>query len=183
MPKKEQLKASRKVMGKENQPLNNVQWVPRDTLRANSYNPNSVAPPELDLLKISIMEDGWTQPIVARADKEIVDGFHRWTVSGDPDISEMTGGLVPVVFLDDDVSKEHQMMSTIRHNRARGNHAVLKMADIVRGMLEKGLSYEEIQKRLQMEYEEVDRLADQSGMVGRVGSKGDFGGGWVPGED
>ena len=66
-------------------PVAHVQWVKRDTLHANDYNPNVVARTERALLKLSIMEDGWTQPIVARTDGEIVDGFHRWSISADPD--------------------------------------------------------------------------------------------------
>lgn len=169
-----------KKNGIEQQPLDQVQWIPRERLRANDYNPNHVAKPELKLLKISILEDGWTQPIVARKDGEIVDGFHRWTVSADPEIYEMTDGKVPVVFIDP--PKDQQMMATIRHNRARGSHAVLKMADIVRHLIDvEGLSFEEVQERLQMEWEEVDRLYDASGMTVRGSAEG-FNKGWVPGE-
>ncbi|MGA9173856.1 MAG: ParB/RepB/Spo0J family partition protein [Thermoactinomyces sp.] len=169
-----------KKNGIEQQPLYQVRWIPREQLRANDYNPNHVAKPELKLLKISILEDGWTQPIVARKDGEIVDGFHRWTVSADPEIYEMTNGKVPVVFIDP--PKDQQMMATIRHNRARGSHAVLKMADIVRHLIDvEGLSFEEVQERLQMEWEEVDRLYDASGMTVR-GSKETFNPGWVPGD-
>jgi ParB-like chromosome segregation protein Spo0J len=174
------LKPNRVTRGRSNQPVNKVQWVPRDKLRANAYNPNSVAPPELDLLKISIMEDGWTQPIVARKDFEIVDGFHRWTVAGHPEIAALTDGHVPVVFLDDAVDAQHQMMSTIRHNRARGSHSVLKMADIVTELKVQGLTDEQIQDRLKMEDEEVERLVDQANMVERTGGDRAFNKGWVP---
>lgn len=148
---------------KENQPINKVEWVHRDTLKPNYYNPNSVAPPEMKLLKISIIEDGWTQPIVATPDGVIVDGFHRWTVSGHTEVYGLTGGYVPVVFIKpkDDAS---QKMATIRHNRARGTHAVLKMADIVESMIKEGLSGDEICERLQMELEEVVRLANRKGI-------------------
>ncbi|SDE58400.1 Chromosome segregation protein Spo0J, contains ParB-like nuclease domain [Priestia aryabhattai B8W22] len=167
--------------GIDNQPLNKIEWVDRERLHANGYNPNHVSPKEMRLLKISILEDGWTQPIVARTDGEIVDGFHRWTTSSDKEVSAMTGGKVPVVYLN--VSMEHQMMSTIRHNRARGNHGVLKMADIVCHLVDnEKLSFEEVGKRLQMEEEEVDRLYDQSGMLVR-GSKEGFNTGWVPSDD
>ena len=81
-------------MKHKNQPLNNIQWVDRSTLSPNGYNPNKVAPPELNLLKISIIEDGWTQPIVVNPDFTIVDGFHRWTVSGHEEIYSLTDGLV-----------------------------------------------------------------------------------------
>ena len=166
--------------GTENQPLNVVEWVDPKTLRANHYNPNKVAPPEMDLLKISILEDGWTQPIVARPDGEIVDGFHRYTLgSTDPDVQALTGGLVPVVRLRD-ADPAHQMMSTIRHNRARGTHRVIRMAEIVRALAKDHcLSEEEIMRRLGMEDEEVERLIDASGMTVR-GRAVEFGTGWVP---
>lgn len=169
-------------MSIENQPVSRVQWVPRGTLKANHYNPNSVAPPELALLKLSILEDGWTQPIVCLPDCTIVDGFHRWTVSADPKIRALTGGLVPVVVVDAD--PVHRMASTIRHNRARGTHAVLKMADIVRSMAEQGVPDEQIIARLGMDDEELERLKDRSGMPVR-GTKGvkSFGKAWIPSRD
>ena len=108
-------------------PINKVAWIESGVLSANSYNPNQVFPPEMDLLKQSLLEDGWTQPLVIREDMEIVDGFYRWLlVKQDPEVSDLTGGLVPVVFLQN-ISKRHQIMSTIRHNRARGAHGLLKM--------------------------------------------------------
>src|SRR5207247_3266021 len=119
----------------EHQPINAVSWLHRDQLKPNNYNPNHVAPPEMELLKISILEDGWTQPIVINADMEIVDGYHRWLVSGIVAVYRLTKGLVPVVKLERK-NEASQKMSTIRHNRARGTHAVLDMAKIVQTMLE-----------------------------------------------
>jgi ParB-like chromosome segregation protein Spo0J len=161
------------------QPVSRIQWVPRGRLKANLYNPNSVAPAELDLLKLSILEDQWTQPIVVLPDMTIVDGFHRWTVSADPRIRAMTGGLVPVVVIEAD--QNHRMASTIRHNRARGTHAVLRMAEIVRSMVESGMDQAEVCKRLGMEEEELERLLDRAGMTvrGTVGVNG-FGRAWMP---
>lgn len=167
------------MSGTENQPINNVVWVDRDKLKPNHYNPNKVAAPELELLIISITEDGWTQPIVALPDNTIVDGFHRWTVSGDKRVKGMTGGLVPVVYID--IDKAHRMMSTIRHNRARGTHGILPMAEIVRTMVEDGLSRKEIMARVGMEDEEVDRLLDRSGVSIRATEGMDsFTKAWVP---
>ena len=359
--------------GRENQPLNRIEWVHRDDLHANGYNPNHVAKPELELLKVSILEDGWTQPIVARpvlqislkcgrviligqwqtdpsveayirshrsrsspirlvlstekdvspsatdasdslsanpstteatscatglsrsgalgglADKtqasapattgtltgstmsitssplavptsslklpvrtkpwvtwsvaqaesaevrgrllktqllgsigenttslsqsalemgahpipscfvgacsacgshveaslstplEIVDGFHRWTVSADPRIYAMTAGYVPVVRLVPPATGD-QMLSTIRHNRARGEHGVLPMAAIVRRLRDEGgLSVEAVMQRCGMEKEEVTRLYERGGMTerGTQGKEG-FSKGWTP---
>lgn len=156
-----------------------MRWVPRSVLRPNDYNPNRVAPAELELLIISILEDGWTQPIVVLPDDTIVDGFHRYTVSADPRLLAKYGDHVPVVVVN--VDPVHRKMSTIRHNRARGTHAVLPMADIVQGMVSDGVSKEEIGRRLQMEGEELDRLCDRAGMPDKAArSQAGFGRAWRP---
>lgn len=165
-------------MGIENQPVSQVQWIPREQLKANAYNPNHVAPPEMELLKLSIKEDGWTQPIVIRPDMEIIDGFHRWTASKDPEILEMTNGKVPCVILE--VPYEHQILSTIRHNRARGIHGIDPMSDIVAYLLEQGdITKQEVQRRLKMDEEEVIRLYDNSGMP-EIAGRDYFSKGWKP---
>lgn len=163
------------------QPISNVLWLPRQALSANDWNPNKQAPPENRLLVTSIVENGWTQPIVARdygTRKEIVDGFHRWSVSGRPKVAELTEGLVPVVVLPptDDVTAR---MATVRHNRARGTHHVLGMADIVADFIQRGVPRGEISRRLEMEPEEVDRLADRGDMLARH-APDTFGKGWKP---
>lgn len=173
-------------VGTGSQPISKVVWVERSTIRPNNYNPNKMAPPEARLLKVSLLADGWTQPIVLFHDGTdgsdyIVDGFHRWTVSGDPEVSAMTKGFVPVVWLTrGDLS--HRMMSTIRHNRARGQHGVLPMAEIVKALLESGQTVEQVQNLLQMELEEVERLAERAGLPDVVTrSHTEFKKGWVPG--
>lgn len=167
------------------QPLESLEWVARDTVQPNDYNPNKQPPPEFRLLKVSILQDGWTQPIVVFDDGTggkplIVDGEHRWRVSEDPEIAALTGGLIPVVRIVGDVN--HRMMSTIRHNRARGEHAVLPMAQIVRTLLDGGIDGESIQTLLQMEPEEISRLAERAGRP-EVTQKqvAGFNKGWVPG--
>lgn len=145
------------------QPLEKITWIDRNELKPNNYNPNVVAPPELKLLKISILEDGWTQPIVVNSDYSIIDGFHRWTVSGHKEIYDLTDGKVPVVIVENK-TKDDKMMATIRHNRARGTHLVLAMSDIVTEMVNNGLSGEEIMLRLGMEKEEVTRLLYKAGI-------------------
>lgn len=162
------------------QPLHDLHWVNRDELRANDYNPNRVMPPELQLLKTSILENGWTQPIVARQDGEIVDGFHRWTIAADDDISALTAGLVPVVYLSADLDPATQRMATIRHNRARGAHHVVKMADIVNQLHDSGLQADEITSRLGMEHEEVIRFLDRGSKPKRGSNPDGLNKGWVP---
>jgi ParB-like chromosome segregation protein Spo0J len=159
--------------------VSNVEWIHRSELRANDYNPNAVAPPERELIIISILEDGWTQPIVALADGEIVDGFHRWFLSADPRMEERYDGFVPVTRIH--IDKVHQKMSTVRHNRARGTHAIIPMADLVTGMLKDGVSAAQIMRGLGMEDEEITRLATALGMP-ELASKADFSKAWKPGE-
>ncbi len=169
-------------MSVEQQPVSQVRWVPRDRLVGNAYNPNHVAPPELELLIVSILEDGWTSAIVTLPEADgkfvIVDGFHRWTVSADPRVAGLTGGLVPTVQVR--LDPVHRMMSTIRHNRARGTHGVLRMADIVRRMVDEGVPERTIQKRLGMEREEVQRLVNRAGMPTQVGRGRGLNKAWVP---
>jgi ParB-like chromosome segregation protein Spo0J len=165
--------------GTQDQPINRIQWVHWSKLSPNDYNPNQVFKPERLLLRLSILEDGWTQPIVATKAGEIVDGFHRWAlISTDMEIAKLTDGKCPVVYLEKE--RGERVLSTIRHNRARGAHGVLKMAEIVRELIDvHNLDRAEVQRRLGMEDEEVERLYDQSGMVER-GSSDHFGQAWVP---
>lgn len=161
--------------------MENVSWVERGSLRPNDYNPNKQAPPEARLLKISILEDGWTQPIVAYLDGGIVDGEHRWQTAADPEVAAMTDGLVPVVYIDR--PEADRVMSTIRHNRARGTHGVVPMCDIVRGLVELGRDKEQIMFLLQMESEEVDRLLEAAGMPEQIQRQhGSHNQGWMPGD-
>jgi len=166
-------------MNIENQPVSKVLWINRDELKPNDYNPNRVAAPELELLKISILEDGWTQPIVCLKDNSIVDGFHRYTVSDDKRLREKFNGMVPIVYIEAD--PVHKKMSTIRHNRARGQHGILPMSSILESMIKDGCSQEQIMNRLQMDREEVQRLLSRIGSPEAVGSE--FGKSWAPSED
>jgi ParB-like chromosome segregation protein Spo0J len=108
---------------------------------------------------------------------EIVDGYHRWKTSEDPEVYALTDGLVPVVELKQP-DQALLRMATIRHNRARGTHHVLKMADIVAELAEMGITADEIGRRLQMDEEEVDRLLDR-GVMTKRGSAASFGNGWT----
>ncbi len=150
-------------------PAYGVRPVPVEKIRANEYNPNSVAPPEMKLLYDSIREDGYTMPIVCyynEADDmfEIVDGFHRYTIMmTHRDIYEREGGMMPVSVIDKPI--DERMASTIRHNRARGNHDVDLMSSIVAELHELGRSDEWIMKHLGMDAEEVLRLKQITGLA------------------
>ena len=140
-------------------PLASLQWVERDRLRANDYNPNKVSEDNLQLLMQSIETNGWTLPIVVRPDFTIIDGFHRWTVAGREPLKTQLGGKVPVVIVEHDDASD-DIYGTITHNRARGTHLLEPMKAIVKRLLDDGKTVDEIGKQLGMKPEEVFRLSD-----------------------
>ena len=140
-------------------PLGSLQWVDRTKLKANDYNPNKVSEDNLQLLIQSILTNGWTLPIVCRPDYTIIDGFHRWTVSGREPLLTMLGGKVPVVIVDHHGNKDEDIYGTITHNRARGTHLLEPMKNIVKQLLDEGKQIPEISKQLGMKPEEIFRLS------------------------
>ncbi len=150
-------------------PVYNIQRVPVEKIQANSYNPNIVATPELKLLYKSILEDGYTMPIVCYYIKEIdryeiVDGFHRYIViKTHKDIYKREEGMLPVSVIDKPLSD--RMASTIRHNRARGSHSTELMVKIVEELVASGMSDSWIMKNIGMDIEELLRLKQISGLI------------------
>ena len=140
-------------------PLDSLQWVDRNRLTANNYNPNRVTEDNLQLLIQSILTNGWTLPIVVRPDYTIIDGFHRWTVAGREPLKSLLGGKVPVVIVAHD-SEADDMFGTITHNRARGTHLLEPMKAIVQKLIAEGKTVREISKQMGMKPEEVFRLSD-----------------------
>ncbi len=140
-------------------PLNSLQWVDRERLKANDYNPNKVSEDNLKLLVQSIETNGWTLPIVVRPDYTIIDGFHRWTVAGREPLRSKLGGKVPVVIVDH-ADADDDIFGTITHNRARGQHLLEPMKAIVKRLLADGKTVPEIGKQLGMRPEEIFRLSD-----------------------
>lgn len=154
----------------QNEPVDCVQWVKSDLVIANDYNPNTVAPPEMELLHTSIQEDGYTQPIVVYQHDgiyEVVDGFHRNRVGKEcKDITERIHGYLPVTIINDERhDKADRIASTIRHNRARGKHRVDAMSNIVLDLRKRNWSDKKIAKELGMDADEVLRLAQITGLA------------------
>lgn len=145
-------------------PVSNVRWVPADEVYANDYNPNTVAPPEMELLRISIESDGFTQPIVTwQTDEgyEVVDGFHRHLVGKALGLSHL-----PVVVINGErADRGDRIAATIRHNRARGRHQVAAMSEIVQDLARRNWSDTKIGRELGMEPDEVLRLKQISGLA------------------
>jgi ParB-like chromosome segregation protein Spo0J len=152
------------------EPVDFVRWVRNDVVQANDYNPNSVAPPEMELLRTSIMADGYTQPIVTFAEDEkvtVVDGFHRNRVGKEcADVCERVHGYLPTVRIkESQADRGDRMAATIRHNRARGSHKVEAMSDIIVELKRRFWSDEKIAKELGMEPDEVLRLQQVTGLA------------------
>lgn len=167
-------------------PVYNILSVPIDKITANTYNPNSVAPPEMQLLYESIKADGYTMPIVCYYDKAvdnyiIVDGFHRYRIMLEhKDIYEREGGMLPVSVIDKPI--DQRMASTIRHNRARGSHNVELMSNIVKELHELGRSDAWISRHLGMDKDEILRLKQITGLAALFKDV-KFGKAWRPADE
>ena len=140
-------------------PLRNIKFVDRDLIKPNNYNPNKVQESNLELLVQSILSNGFCFPIVIRPDYTIIDGFHRWMVSGREPLKTMLGGKIPVVIVEHK-DKMDDVAGTITFNRARGTHLLEPMENIVQGLVKEGHTIEEIAKKLGMKVEEVYRLSN-----------------------
>jgi ParB-like chromosome segregation protein Spo0J len=149
------------------QPIDYVMWVPIEKVEPNDYNPNSVATVEMELLYKSIKKDGYTQPVVTIYDKKkdkyvIVDGFHRYYVcKTKKDIYDRNMGMLPIVVIDKNISE--RMAATVRHNRARGEHSIDGMSNLVFKMLDEGMSDADVCNELGMEPEELLKLKHLTG--------------------
>jgi ParB-like chromosome segregation protein Spo0J len=154
----------------KNEPVDCVLWVKNDLVHSNDYNPNKVAPPEMQLLQISIQEDGYTQPIVSMLEKqgtrEVIDGFHRHRVGKECKvIQSRIHGYLPVVTINENkTDKSDRIASTIRHNRARGKHQVDAMSEIVIELKNRNWKNERIARELGMDEEEILRLCQITGL-------------------
>lgn len=154
----------------KNEPVDCVVWVKNSEVEANDYNPNTVAPPEMRLLEQSIMENGYTQPIVSwKKDDgglEVVDGFHRNRVGKEvKEINERILGYLPVVVINSDkTDRADRIAATIRHNRARGKHQVQSMSEIVLELKNRNWTNERISKQLGLDEDEILRLCQITGL-------------------
>lgn len=154
-----------KVSPFQAEPVDFVQWVASGRVHANSYNPNHVAPEELELLRVSIREDGFTQPIVCHPDEddtfEIVDGYHRNLTGRKAPLNRRLHGYLPITLRPGTLAD--RMAATVRHNRARGKHRVQSMTELVQNMEREGLDRAAIARALGMDAEELLRLTRNGG--------------------
>ena len=153
----------------KNEPVDCVLWVKNNGVLANDYNPNNVAPPEMELLSVSILADGYTQPIVVfpeNGKNTVVDGFHRNRVGKEnKEVQNRVMGYLPItVIRPTQEDKADRIASTIRHNRARGKHTVDGMSEIVLELKRRNWSDLKISKNLGMDQDEILRLCQISGL-------------------
>ena len=177
--------AIHKISPFKNEPVDFVKWVKCEDITANDYNPNKVAPPEMELLEVSILNDGYTQPIVSwdnskKGKIEVIDGFHRNRVGKESKIvNKRIKGYLPIVNIRKEQSKKNdRIASTIRHNRARGKHQVDAMSEIVIELKNRNWTNKRISKQLGMDEEEVLRLCQVSGLEHLFSDK-DFSRAWI----
>lgn len=170
------------------QPVDFVRWVKAERVHSNDYNPNVVAPPEMELLRVSIAHDGYTQPIVTMADDdgdgiEVIDGFHRHRVGKEcEDVARLVHGYLPVVQIRaTQADRNDRIASTIRHNRARGKHRIDAMSEIVVELKRRNWSESRIGKELGMDEDEVLRLCQITGLA-ELFSDEDFSRAWEVGD-
>lgn len=139
-------------------PISSVQWVDVDDLSANDYNPNVVFTKEMELLKLSILKNGWIQPVLVTQDLVIIDGFHRSSLAkADKDVRKLTNGKVPVVIMN--LTEPERMLLTIRINRAKGSHIAVRMSEVIKRLVnEYGISIKSICEQIGATKDEVDLL-------------------------
>lgn len=165
-------------------PVDLVLWEQADSVLGNDYNPNVVAPPEMKLLGHSVRSSGYTMPIVTHADdgcRVVVDGFHRCRVGKeDQEVSASTLGYLPVTSIRAAKSDEaSRIAATIAHNRARGEHRVNDMSEIVRMLYSAGWRDDKIQQELGMDPDEVRRLKQITGLA-ELFAEREFSEAWEP---
>jgi ParB-like chromosome segregation protein Spo0J len=153
----------------KDEPVDCILWVKNEEIKANDYNPNKVAPPEMELLKVSIMEDGYTQPIVTFPDNNnyvVVDGFHRNRVGKEvEEVKKRVMGYLPITIIrTTQEDKSDRIAATIRHNRARGKHQIQGMSNIVLELKRRNWSDNKIAKNLGMDADEILRLTQIGGL-------------------
>ncbi len=166
-------------------PVDCVLWVKQEAVESNQYNPNVIPPPEMELLKRSVLEDGYTQPVVVWQEHEdgfeVVDGHHRKLTAHVPAISKRVQGRLPITILKR-TGIADRMASTIRHNRARGSHSIDLMQDIVTELVSVGMSDGWIMKHIGMDVDELLRLKQLTGLAALF-KDAEFSRSWVAHED
>jgi len=193
LPQGERIAALNRVRGRLHEvsplrehPVDFVEWVPAETIRGNDYNPNTVAPPEMRLLAHSVLSNGYTMPIVAHDGDDgrvIVDGFHRSRVGQEiAAVRASVKGYLPITQIRADrADRAARIAATVEHNRARGEHRIEAMSEVVRMLYQAGWRDDKIQQELGMDADEVTRLKQITGLAELFAGR-EFSEAWEPRE-
>lgn len=158
-----------------------IQYAPLEKFQPNDYNPNRQSEHDFEMLLNSMREDGFTVPILVvdsgNSKFRIVDGEHRWRGAWTLNQEGLEGfDQIPYVLAD--MSIEQAMISTLRHNKARGSHDIELEADILRDLRELGALDWAIDSLL-MDDVEVQRLLDDIPVPEQLAGV-EFSQAWVP---
>lgn len=139
-------------------PVLNAVLVHKDMIQPNDYNPNHVAKDKLKLLETSIVQNGFAFGIVAIFDFSIqkfviIDGYHRDLITG-KDWLKLT--YKPLVILEHDISK--RLSATVQFNKARGVHRIDGNMELVKRMVDVGVTDIDICKSLGIDADELLRM-------------------------
>jgi hypothetical protein len=169
-------------MSKKSEPVENIQWIHVDDLKANHYNPNRVMNAEMNLIEKSILKTGWIQPILVNKNNVIIDGFHRWTLSKlSTQLRDLYHGKVPCAVLD--VSDAEAMIITVRINRAKGTHLAFRMADYVKEIVQKhGVPIDQLARDIGATFDEVQLLMESDVFAAKDVENWTYSEAWVPAE-
>ncbi|WP_067708960.1 ParB N-terminal domain-containing protein [Erwinia sp. ErVv1] len=151
----------------QHHPIDSVEWVKMSDIELNNYNPNKISPYEFTLLRVSLLRNGYTQPVIVHEENNkyiVIDGEHRFRLGMEtPELQQSLHGYIPVAKISN-VHLQDRMAATIRHNRARGLNSVQGMTEIVVSLSNKGWDDEKISSELGMEQDEILRLKQLSGL-------------------
>lgn len=166
----------------EQDPIMNVKWLSVDELDSNQYNPNVVFNRELKLLEFSILQNGWIQPILVNSNHVIIDGFHRWSLSRDSaKLRKKYKGLIPCCVME--LEDWEAMLLTVRINRAKGHHAAVRMADLVKQVVDEyGIDLKTVAKHIGSAPGEAELLYQDSIFKAKNLDKIKYNKAWVPRE-
>lgn len=152
------------------EPIDFVEWVPAETLKANGWNPNHMADNERKMLVGSMRKYGMSQAIVSMKEGRIIDGWHRnYTGSTDPVLSERMYHYLPRVCIEGDEADQRE--ATLLFNETKGKHYVEKEGQVIRELVELGRADEELSKNLGKTDEELTRLKQITRIAARFANK------------
>ncbi|MBJ9134602.1 immunoglobulin-binding protein [Citrobacter farmeri] len=87
------------------EPIGCVQWVPTECVTANDYNPEAISLVEQKILELSLVQDGFTQPVVVTVGRtedlhyHVMDGFQHYFISQKPILRKRLRGHIPVTII------------------------------------------------------------------------------------